>query len=150
MWHAREYITHALVSGKQCRRVTEKWVVAGLSTNCWNGCNGGLALKVCLIMLKRVRPSVTRELTDVNCDMAFGKEDHITDFMSESLPSDCFFCGVQDHAKALADSAGQTERRIGTSWRVLDDINFNKVRNTLNGDGYLGLAKQMRGICGII
>jgi hypothetical protein len=101
-------------------------------------------------LLKRVLPSIRWELTDINGELASWKGDQIAHFMSKSLPCDRIFCSVEDHARALAKSKRQRKRRRGASGLVLDDINFNKIRDTLNGNGYFDLVKQMGSICGVI
>jgi len=95
-----------------------------------------VALKVSLVLLKGLFPSVMGELTDIDGEMATWKGDHITHFVSESLPCDRFFCCVKDHAKALAESKRQQERDL-----VFDDINCDQFRDTLNGYGYFCAVK---------
>jgi hypothetical protein len=60
--------------------------------------------------------------------------------MSKSLPCDRIFCSLEDHAETSANSERQRKRRRGASGLVLDDLNFNKLRDTLNGNGYLDLV----------
>ena len=88
------------------------------------------------MLLKRVFPSVLRELTDIDGEMATWEGDHITHFVSESMPRDRFFGCIKDHAKTLAESERQEKRDL-----VFDDIDCNQLRNALNGNGYFRAVK---------
>ena len=76
------------------------------------------------MLLKRVFPSVLGELTDIDGEMATWEGDHITHFMSESVPSDRFFGCIKDHAKATAESKRQ-RKRCAEFGLVLDNIDYN-------------------------
>ena len=76
------------------------------------------------MLLKRVFPSVLRELTDIDGEMATWEGDHITHFVSESVPRDRFFGCIKDHAKATAESKRQ-RKRCADFDLVLDDIDYN-------------------------
>ena len=80
------------------------------------------------------------KLTNINCDVATWESDHITYFVSDSLPGDGVFCCVKDHAKLFAESEMQQKRHLG-----FNDINCNQPRDTLNGDGYLCAVKERGG-----
>jgi len=83
-----------------------------------------------------VLPSVLGVFTDIDGEMATWEGDHITHFVSDSLPCDRFFCCIKDHAKTLAESEGQQKRGL-----AFDDINCDQLRDTLNGDGYFCAVK---------
>ena len=76
------------------------------------------------MLLKRVFPSVLGELTDIDGEMATWEGDHITHFVSESMPRDRFFGCIKDHAKAMAESKRQ-RKRCASFDLVLDDIDYN-------------------------
>ena len=83
-----------------------------------------------------VLPSVFGKLTDIDGEMATWEGDHITHFVSDSLPRDRFLGCIKDHAKTLAESERQQKRDL-----VFDDIDYNQLRSTLNGNGYFCAVK---------
>ena len=144
MRHARLYITLALAGGKQSieGRSFGGGVVTGFEQICLDGCKCRGALEVSLILTLGVFPPAAVKFTNINCEMATWpwESDHITYFVSDSLPGGGVFCCVKDHAKLFAESDRQQKRHLG-----FNDIDGNQPRDTLYGDGYLCASKEHGG-----